>query len=361
MYNCLTFINQSNLLDWNIKYSKEIPNLKSLGYNETLNKVKNKIGSISSEDWSRIRKFTNLFEFPHSQRSNNTKPISRAFFKLWEILSDFDIKINKSSVHIAEAPGGFIEATLKYRKLIWGLKKTFTLSLINNNRDTPRYHHKLSKQNIDIIIGVDDTGDLYNLLNIVSVKKAVEDFPVDFITADGGITENGEFCMKEQKHIRLIFSEIVCALIVLDEKGSFVLKIFDLFTKPMADIIYMTTCFFDKVYIIKPKTSRPTNSEKYMVCKGFKKRMITKDVSNILFRILHYMQKNEDETLSQLFGSLPDSFVKNLRNFNEFFMKIQVQNIQFNLDLLDKLVVEKYSSAEKIRKNEIWLKKYQLI
>ena len=51
---------------------------------------------------------------------NKLKILSRAFYKLWEILFMFDlIKIDNNkftSVNLAEAPGSFIQAILYYRE-----------------------------------------------------------------------------------------------------------------------------------------------------------------------------------------------------------------------------------------------------
>ena len=33
-------------------------------------------------------------------------------------------------------------------------------------------------------------------------------------------------------------------------------------------MIYLLTKFYDSVKLFKPKTSRPTNSEKYIICKN---------------------------------------------------------------------------------------------
>ena len=52
--------------------------------------------------------------------------------------------------------------------------------------------------------------------------------------------------------------------------GTFILKIFDMFLKSTDDYIYLLSLFYNKVYIIKPQTSRLANSEKYIICKGFK-------------------------------------------------------------------------------------------
>ena len=52
--------------------------------------------------------------------------------------------------------------------------------------------------------------------------------------------------------------------------GTFILKIFDMFLKSTDDYIYLLSLFYNKVYIIKPQTSRLANSEKYIICKDFK-------------------------------------------------------------------------------------------
>ena len=52
--------------------------------------------------------------------------------------------------------------------------------------------------------------------------------------------------------------------------GHFILKVFDIFHQSSVELIYLLSCFYERVYIIKPHTSRHANSEKYIVCKKFK-------------------------------------------------------------------------------------------
>ena len=53
-------------------------------------------------------------------------------------------------------------------------------------------------------------------------------------------------------------------------------KIFDIFTQATIDLLYLLSLLYEKVYIIKPNTSRIANSEKYVVCKKFKPLFIQK-------------------------------------------------------------------------------------
>ena len=67
--------------------------------------------------WDSIKKYTNPYEFIHTNLPNtnfsisNVQPISRAFFKLIEIYNTFDIINNDipliNTFHLFEGPGGF--------------------------------------------------------------------------------------------------------------------------------------------------------------------------------------------------------------------------------------------------------------
>ena len=53
---------------------------------------------------------------------------------------------------------------------------------------------------------------------------------------------------------------------VLKKGGKFVLKIFDLFTDFSVDLVHLLYLHFEKISICKPYSSRPANSERYIVC-----------------------------------------------------------------------------------------------
>ena len=90
-----------------------------------LQKFKNLISDFELSKWDYYKKLSNKYELVYiSNDSYNSislyKPISRAYYKLWEIINDFDIIDNSISdyiyVGLAEAPGGFMEAFINYRK-----------------------------------------------------------------------------------------------------------------------------------------------------------------------------------------------------------------------------------------------------
>lgn len=336
--------------------------LKELGYTNELIDTKNKINNINLDDWYKIRKYTNKYEYPNI----SINPISRAYFKLWEIIIDLDLNINSESLHLAEAPGGFIEATINYKNNKYSdIKKCYTISRINedDNKKKIRIYHKniVNNINVKILKGIDNTGDITKLENILYIKKQLQDKQIKFITADGGFSENGDFNNKEQLHYKLFLSEILIALLVLKEEGTFVLKIYDIFTKLTADMIYILHSLFNEVYIMKPYTSRPTNSEKYIVCKNYNKIKFTTQMSNKLIWIL----QNEINNCNGIVENIPDEFIEQLKKINTLFLNVQINNINYNVNMLYKLKYDGFFNNYKLNSKEhkkylSWNKMYNI-
>ena len=64
-------------------------------------------------------------------------------------------------------------------------------------------------------------------------------------------------------------SEVLLALITLQQGGTFILKVFDMFTPFSKSLLYTLVTFFDTVCVVKPESSRIVNSERYIKCVGF--------------------------------------------------------------------------------------------
>ena len=89
---------------------------------EDLIKHKNYIEDYYHE-WNKLKKYVNPYELIYSPNNKENiseyRPVSRSFFKLWEIINHFKLLDNQEQkiiANIAEGPGGFIESILKYQK-----------------------------------------------------------------------------------------------------------------------------------------------------------------------------------------------------------------------------------------------------
>jgi 23S rRNA U2552 (ribose-2'-O)-methylase RlmE/FtsJ len=69
---------------------------------------------------------------------------------------------------------------------------------------------------------------------------------------------------------KLFLSEIVTALHVQALDGTFILKIYDISFEITRQLIMLLSSAYKSVKIVKPITSRPGNSEKYLLCEGFR-------------------------------------------------------------------------------------------
>ena len=327
--------------------SNEINNIYE--YNQLIY-YKNHIDSLEDTKlWDSAKKLSNLYELiylPNKKYKYDSvskyEPLSRAYFKLFEILVDFDLINNPKLLKIAslaEGPGGFIEATVNYRKRITKTKDNINaITLYSNNKDIPGWNKSknfLKKNpNVNISYGKDNTGDLYNVENIKEYASLFNN-DADFITADGGFDFSYNFNKQEQLSYRILFCEIITALSIQKIGGNFVCKFFDIYTNITQSLIYLLFTFYKEVYITKPNTSRDANSEKYIVCKGF--LGIDTQYLNKLYILVNNFKYVYDNKMyiNQLFDfDINPQFKIDLNKINTIFFNKQINSIISTLSLI---------------------------
>jgi 23S rRNA U2552 (ribose-2'-O)-methylase RlmE/FtsJ len=320
--------------------------------------------------WEKNKKYSNPYEFINTNYDTTNmavctyKPISRAFFKMIEILNNYNFLFNENikSFHLAEGPGGFIEA-LKYIRnndndIYYGM------TLMEGNRDVPKWDkstHFLNKsRNVIIEKGIDMTGNLYNIENLEYVYKKYK-HSMDFITGDGGFDFSIDFNKQEENSLNLIVAEIFFAIVLQKKGGSFVLKVFDTFSSLSVQILYLLCYLYENVYITKPLPSRPANSERYIVCLNFKMvPNIEKLIQNIFNKFYLIKQNNITSIIN---NEISNSFLEKINEVNAIFGQSQIENIMNILTFIqDKNKNEKQEILKKSYLNKCvkWCKKYNL-
>jgi len=318
--------------------------------------------------WEKNKKYLNPYEFINTNYDElNTcicsyKPISRAFFKMIEILYNFNFGFQKNikSFHLAEGPGGFIEALSYFRKnkndVYYGI------TLMDNENSIPKWSKSdyfLSKNpNIIIENGADNTGNLYNKENLLYMAKYKNS--IDFITADGGFDFSIDFNKQEENSLKLIFCEVCFALMLQKKGGSFVLKVFDLYTSASIQIIYLLNYLYEDVIITKPLSSRPANSEKYIICMKFK---MVHNLNNILNNFIENYDNYKISNILNINVPLSNIFLEKMNEINSIFGQCQIENIVNILNyMMDNNKSEKMEYNKKAHLNKCikWCKKYNL-
>ena len=331
--------------------------------------IKEKISS-REKDWDIYKKYTNGYEYIHSMVQSKKKsvskykPLSRSYFKMVELVHDFHLLPDIGNVdagsanvfskknnargrvgpstpirtfHLAEGPGGFIEAVVNLRKNPGDSYIGMTILDEHQNHSIPAWKKSefflYSNPNVSTETGIDGTGDILSLANFdhCAAKYASS---MDFITADGGFDFSTDFNKQEIQMARLLFAQIAFALALQKHDGHFVLKMFDCFYTATLDLLYLLSSFYKTVYIAKPQTSRPGNSEKYVVCKGFR------PVSSIGF--LHHLRRVFSDMTQTgyvcrfLTVPIPLFFSVRVEEYNSIFGQQQIENIHTTLLMVDK-------------------------
>lgn len=328
---------------------------------------------LSAEAWDTIKKYTNPYEFIHtiipgSKLSvSKLKPLSRSFYKmieLWKMFKLGDFRESLQTFHLAEGPGGFIEATAFLRKNV--NDKYYGMTLINNDPGCPGWkksHQFLeANKNVTIITGEDGTG---NLLHKDNYLYCVNKFKhtMHIITADGGIDVSNDFNKQEELVSKLIVSEVIYAITMQKRGGHFILKIFDIFSKLTTDILYILTRVYSEVYITKPFTSRLANSEKYIVCKNF--LLDVNDTQKYIDVFINEFEKltQYDNIVSLLDFDHDYYFLNKIEEINIIMGQKQLENIITTLNIIgSRNNHDKIDSLKKtnIQKCITWCEKYDI-
>ena len=224
--------------------------------------------------WDNAKTFTNPYELVYKTDAISFAPVSRAFFKMWEMMVDYSIGDDGplNIAYIAEGPGGFIQAAVEYRKTVSGGvgDRHTAITLVSKRRSVPCW--KISndwadRNNVEFFYGEDGSGDIYNIANVKAFCAKCEG--CDVVTADGGFDFSGDFNSQERNVLKMLVAEVLCAVLTLRQGGVFVFKAFDTLSRATACIIQILVECFDEVCCVKPLSSRPANAEKYLMCRGY--------------------------------------------------------------------------------------------
>lgn len=337
--------NISNYLNCSIHPNKPIPNI-SYSLSNYLSDLKIKIEN-NEKNWSNYKKYTNPYEYIHTIIPNKKtaisklNPLSRSFFKMIEIIDTFKIiseyNGNINCFHLAEGPGGFIEAFVVKRKNENDTYVGMTLLNDKNDMNIPAWKKSntfLQKNsNVSIETGADNTGNILSIENLNHCKdKYLNKF--DFITGDGGFDFSLDFNNQEINITQLLFAQITFALNLQKKNGTFILKMFDCFIGHTIDILYILSSCYKKVYITKPHTSRQANSEKYIVCKNFM------GIDSHMEKVLNDCFKQvinlpSDKYIHRFLNiPIPMFFLTKLQEFNAILGQQQIENIHYTITLI---------------------------
>ena len=335
--------------------------------NMNLCAVKEQIEECGEEVWDSIKKYTNPFEFIHTMIPNckistvsKMRPLSRSFYKMIELHATFfsqsEFSQRITSFHLAEGPGGFIEALIHIRscqETAAVMDVHYGMTLLNHDASCPGWKKskgflEMHRNRVCIEAGADGTGNIISLANFEHCVSKYKN-SCEIITADGGFDFSCDFNNQETMVARLLVAELGFALALQKHGGHFIFKVFDTFTKPTVDIMYILCNLYQEVFVSKPCTSRYANSERYIVCKNF--RLKTSDTLlphlTDMFKQLESFPQNS--AMTSVIPVEHDSyFLNKIEDCNAIIGQQQMETINSTIhSILNKGNIEKMESMKR--------------
>lgn len=280
------------------------------------------------EDYKSVSSIVNPYEFIHTKIPLIEKSISLLnplynifyeFIEIYYLLNLSNCLNNKSiqSLHISS-------------------NYNTTIDCLNRVRNNPEDKHFFLNNNTNNIIKYDNIYDF--------IYCEFDEFNYDNIN-------------------NYIFKSVNILLQILlfqKNNGLCIIKIENIFYKPIIDIIYILTTLYDKCYIIKPNVSNWCKSEKFIVCKKFNFNLDNqKSYYNHILKILN----NKKPILSLIKNNISFYFLNKIEEIN-------IINGQQQLEILNKInnIIKSNNKEDKLKllkKNNIqkcisWCEKYKI-
>jgi hypothetical protein len=163
-------------------------------------------------------------------------------------------------------------------------------------------------------------------------------------------------------HFKNIIKILYTVLNNLDIGGNCLIKVNNVFYKPLIDMLYLFSSIFEKVHIIKPSTSNAVTFEKYIFCKYFSGMPF-----NIEYNDWRHYIKNNNDTMSLLYSlidkEIPSYFLNKVQDLNSVLVQQQLETMEQIINIFKtKNVEEKLELLKKVnvQKSSAWCEKFKI-
>lgn len=239
---------------------------------ELLEKANSSIDSFYRKENTReeFKKVMSLFDPYRSikyviSRDFRAQAVTNSWTKMWEILSYFDLvpqsMRNESYItfETSDVLGGSFQALHHYVKTNTFIKShVWSLNAPESSRDVfgfqQHYESRTSRCGLE------------------NVREALLQQGLDKVhlfVADRGV-ENSDYNKLEEVHFPQLLKEVELAFLCLEKGGSAIFKAYTMFKDETIGVVSSLCEMFEKVFVYKPRTSKITMSECYLVGINYK-------------------------------------------------------------------------------------------
>ena len=303
-------------------------------YNEICEQIKSCIinTDISLNTFNELVKIVNPYEYifskvPCSKFSvSKLKPNTNFFYEILEISTSLNIfELYKSNIintlHLTQNNNDAIECFEMFRE---------------NYRDKNKYYDEINDETIKLIC----------------------DEKFDFLFFEAKFDNLDNYIISIIKILMIIYRN-------QKSQGTCIIKINQVFYKPVIDFIYILSSLYDKTYIFKPNTSNITSFDKYIICKNFQINENKLKLQKMIFlKLLVFLKKLEGKKIQTILDyEIPYYFLTKIDDINIIIGQQQLESLDMVINILkNKNKEEKIEIIKKtgIQKSVAWCEKYKI-
>ena len=201
---------------------------------------------------------------PMEQRNRRVDVLNRAYHKMHEILLSCALPRVARSVHLCEAPGGFVQAVGDHLTKRGDGDEDWQWVATTLDPDA---HPGAPRVDTTALLPTNHGRFLMcDVRDVDECARAVLDETggAELVTADGAAAMDHDAL--EAAHLPLLEAQARVIVRVCRPGGSAVIKFFEGLEWPTRRCLAWLAHHFEHCSVIKPTSSRPTNSERYWVC-----------------------------------------------------------------------------------------------
>jgi len=147
--------------------------------------------------------------------------------------------------------------------------------------------------------------------------------------------------------------------------GTCIIKIQDIFYKPVIDILYLLSSLYEKVYICKPNTNNIVTFDRYIVCKNFLHDETSNNYLKLNYlKLIIFLKKLENKNIVSILDfDIPYYFKNKIDDLNIIIGQQQLEALDQIINIYkNKNKNDKIESIKKgnIQKSVSWCEKYKI-
>ncbi len=290
-------------------------------------------------DYEVIRKTTNTYEFLFSKvpgtkfSVSKLKPANNIFYVFLELIIssnviDYFQNKNIKTIHFTS-------------------KNDSTIDCLNMLRDEHNdLHYSYEYKNInELFVGKNIDVIMQNSIDFLYFQLEEEDYS------------------NIENYICGFLSILCNTLVYQRNEGIAIIKLDAILHKPIIEIIYLYTCIYEKVYIVKPNSTNIGNNERFLICKQFNSKMQNQDMLKKIYTIVSRPQTIKNRLHSILTCELPYYFINKIEESNASIGYQQIEQIDQILNIIKNK--NKEDKLDNLKKNNIqkciqWCEKFKI-